>query len=222
MTDSTRDVARSSRNRIVIRAASKSDGPELATLMTEMERHHEGAEAIDTAVVMERLQTHWPQGNGAQFLVAVEQGEARSAIVGFALLFRLFPGRAVEPVWWLKELYVAEAARGQGIGAALMRACAHHVDGLGGKRLDWTTATANTRARQLYERIGGVALDAVVYRLEGAALERLASEAPLQAEQVTADMDGDIDAMTWQTPHSGSMAPRVPNETCARNRWTAL
>lgn len=181
---------------IVIRTAAKSDGAGLAALMAQMERHYEGPEALDKSVVLERLRAHWPEGDGVLLLVAVAEDEARTVIVGFATAFKLFPGRAIEPAWWLKELYVAKDARGQGIGASLVRACARHVRGMGGTRLDWTTATANSEARRLYERLGGVALEAVVYRVEGTGLERLAAEAPAPPDQAAADADGDIDAMT--------------------------
>lgn len=181
---------------VIVRPATCSDGPGLAVLMAEMERHYEGADAIETAIAAERLRTHWPRSDGALMLVAIARDDPDAAIIGFATLFRLFPGRAVQPSCCLKELYVAKAARGQGVGASLMRACAGHVRGMGGTRLDWTTATANGEARRLYESLGGLALDAVVYRLEGAALDRLAGEAPAQADVAASDPDSDIDAMT--------------------------
>jgi GNAT superfamily N-acetyltransferase len=182
--------------RIVIRPATKRDGAGLAALMAQMEGHYEGPDAIDESVVLERLRAHWPEGDGALLLVAVIQNDPPADIVGFATMFRLFPGRAIEPVWWLKELYVAKDTRGQGVGASILRACARHVRSTGGTRLDWTTAMANTEARRLYERLGGVALEAVVYRAEGDDLQALAAQAPAMEHQSIADADGDIDAMT--------------------------
>jgi GNAT superfamily N-acetyltransferase len=198
---------------IRVRPATCGDGPGLAVLMAEMERHYEGANAIETAIAAERLRAHWPRSDGALMLVAFAGDDPDAAIVGLATLFRLFPGRAVQPSCWLKELYVAKAARGQGVGASLMRACAGHVRGMGATRLDWTTATANGGARRFYEGLGGFALDAVVYRLEGAALDRLAVEAPARTDASDSDPDSDIDEMTPEALRSALRHARAAIRT---------
>jgi GNAT superfamily N-acetyltransferase len=54
---------------------------------------------------------------------------------------------------YLQDLFVAEAARGQGIAAALIE----HLGGIarahGASRFYWTTQQDNARARALYDRV---------------------------------------------------------------------
>ena len=67
------------------------------------------------------------------------------------------------------------AARGGGIGRALMRALAELALARGHKRLDWTADAANPDLLGFYEGLGAVAhRDKVFYRLTGEALSGLA------------------------------------------------
>ena len=67
----------------------------------------------------------------------------------------LFHGSAwaTAPVCYLQDLYVDEAARGQGAGRALIEAVAAHARERDSARLYWLTQDHNAAARQLYDRI---------------------------------------------------------------------
>ncbi len=69
------------------------------------------------------------------------------------------------PTWYcyLEDLYVEEAARGRGIGRALIAAVYNHADEYGCTRTYWITQTENATARALYDRMAGLA-DFVQYR----------------------------------------------------------
>jgi GNAT superfamily N-acetyltransferase len=54
---------------------------------------------------------------------------------------------------YLQDLFVEEAARGQGIAAALIAAVAEQARGKGATRCYWTTHTDNHTARALYDRV---------------------------------------------------------------------
>lgn len=57
------------------------------------------------------------------------------------------------PVCYLQDLFVQSAARGQGIGRALIEAVAAHARKRDSARLYWLTQDHNTAARLLYDRI---------------------------------------------------------------------
>ncbi len=57
------------------------------------------------------------------------------------------------PVCYLQDLFVDGAARGHGVGRALIEAVAARARNQGTMRLYWLTQDHNTRARQLYDRI---------------------------------------------------------------------
>lgn len=56
-------------------------------------------------------------------------------------------------VCYLQDLFVDEAARGQGAAAALIDAVARAARERGAPRLYWLTQAHNTRARALYDRV---------------------------------------------------------------------
>ena len=55
---------------------------------------------------------------------------------------------------YLEDLYVAPAARGNGVGRALIEAVYARADALGCARVYWMTHESNTAARALYDKIG--------------------------------------------------------------------
>jgi len=105
-------------------------------------------------------------------LLAEVDGEA----VGLALFFTnysTFEGRAG---LYLEDLYVAESARGLGIGRAIMARLARLVDERGYARLDLSVLNWNP-ARAFYERLEfNHSADWLPYRLDGDALRALAQE----------------------------------------------
>jgi GNAT superfamily N-acetyltransferase len=55
---------------------------------------------------------------------------------------------------WLEDLYVTEAARGRGVGAALVEAALDRARERGCRRVELDTSEANEDALRLYERMG--------------------------------------------------------------------
>jgi GNAT superfamily N-acetyltransferase len=73
--------------------------------------------------------------------------------LGFAHAI-LHPGTwSPKPVCYLEDLYVNEAARGRGVGRALIEALAGKGRAEGWLRIYWQTGAANTNARALYDKI---------------------------------------------------------------------
>ncbi|MEN3309409.1 MAG: hypothetical protein V7603_5611 [Micromonosporaceae bacterium] len=86
---------------------------------------------------------------------------------------------------YLEDLYVRPAARGLGLGRAMLATLAALCVERGYQRLDWSVLDWNP-AREFYSALGaGPVDDWVPYRLTGAALARLAAGPVAPAEDAT-------------------------------------
>ena len=59
----------------------------------------------------------------------------------------------IEPICYLQDLFTAEAARGKGIGRALIEAVYREAKKAGSSRVYWQTHETNTTARRLYDGV---------------------------------------------------------------------
>jgi GNAT superfamily N-acetyltransferase len=72
-------------------------------------------------------------------------------LIGYACLYWHFSStRAVETVL-MNDLYVDEAARGEGVGRALIEASAEIARERGANHLEWATRPDNATAQRLYD-----------------------------------------------------------------------
>jgi GNAT superfamily N-acetyltransferase len=79
---------------------------------------------------------------------------------------------------YIKELFVAEAARGHGAGKALMQRAALEARNAGCSGVKWTVANWNDAGKGFYESLGARANPVwVEYGLDSATLETLAGQA---------------------------------------------
>lgn len=74
--------------------------------------------------------------------------------VGFTQLFPSFTSAGMARIFILNDLFVAQSARGRGVGTALLRQAAEFARGEGAVRLFLSTETGNLTAQSLYEREG--------------------------------------------------------------------
>jgi ribosomal protein S18 acetylase RimI-like enzyme len=86
------------------------------------------------------------------------------AIVGFALIavYRRLSGTVAH----LEDVVVDQAARGAGIGEALVRAAAAVARARGADRIELTTSPAREPANRLYRRLGYQRRETNVYGLD--------------------------------------------------------
>jgi GNAT superfamily N-acetyltransferase len=59
----------------------------------------------------------------------------------------------VEDVCYLEDLFTAEAARGKGVGRALIEAVYERARTAGSTRVYWMTHETNTTAQALYDKL---------------------------------------------------------------------
>ena len=82
-------------------------------------------------------------------LVAERGGE----LIGFAHYLFQRSTWLLDPQCYLQDLYVSEAARGGGVGRALIAAVAGAARQAGAARVFWNTHETNTVARRLYDAV---------------------------------------------------------------------
>lgn len=86
-------------------------------------------------------------------------------LAGLAAYSFLWPSVGPTRSLYMKELYVPEAYRRQGVGKLLMRAIFETAAGLGCVRVEWTTDPGNAAARAFYEELGVPVHPKVFYRV---------------------------------------------------------
>jgi ribosomal protein S18 acetylase RimI-like enzyme len=90
----------------------------------------------------------------AESVVFLAEREGRA--VGFVQLYPLFSSTAARPrrLWLLNDLFVAPAARGTGVGRALLARARRLAEETGAAGLELVTARSNATAQRLYESVG--------------------------------------------------------------------
>jgi GNAT superfamily N-acetyltransferase len=105
-----------------------------------------------------------------RFLAPSEDGHLLGArhggrLVGYACLYWHFSStQAVETVL-MNDLFVAEPARGQGVGRRLIEATAELARERGLDLVEWSTAPDNQTAQRLYDKTGAKRSEWVSYEL---------------------------------------------------------
>lgn len=94
-------------------------------------------------------------GFGPQPRFGVLVAERQKHLCGMAVHYTIPWTFDLRPVVVLKELFVQPAARGQGVGQALVRGLAEHAASLGASALRWTVLPDNAPAQALYAGLGG-------------------------------------------------------------------
>lgn len=141
-----------------MRPAVATDLPHLVRLLAEFRSFLGGDEPSD-AVFAERLQQQW-RAPDSVFLVAEASTGGLAGYVQLRLRSSVWHGREAE----IEDLYVARAARGGGLGRALMNAAVAAAEQRDCAHLYLTTNENNRVALALYEECG---LDARRSRWQG-------------------------------------------------------
>jgi GNAT superfamily N-acetyltransferase len=172
----------------LVRAAELRDVPVLLELFAELAEYehltHElrateqgltaalfGERPVAEALIAERGAESGGTGRDAE--------SGGSEVLGYALFFPTFSSFLTSTGVWLEDLFVRPDHRGEGVGRALLSAVAARVRERGGERLEWAALDWNELALGFYRRMGAsTANEWITHRLDGAALERLATDTP--------------------------------------------
>jgi GNAT superfamily N-acetyltransferase len=155
----------------LIRPATRADVPLILAFIRELAAY----ERLSPQVVAteEILAASLFDGHPAAEVLLAHCGEAPAGFAAYFHNFSTFLGR-----WglYLEDLYVKPDFRGRGCGEALLRRVAQVACARGCGRLEWAALDWNQTAIRFYGKLGAVALnDWTIFRVTGAALERLAT-----------------------------------------------
>lgn len=156
---------------IAIRPATPADLPLIASLIRALAAYEKLADEVrfDEAILGEKL-------FGARPYAEVVIGELDGAAQGFALFFHNFSTFEGRPGIYLEDLFVRPAARGAGLGKALLAHLAALTVERGCARLEWSVLDWNAPAIGLYQSLGARFMDDwTVMRVDGEALARMAT-----------------------------------------------
>lgn len=106
-----------------------------------------------TALAEDITRTTWSRFLDAQEPVHALVAESDGRLLGLAHYLYHRSTTQLAPVCYLQDLYTDEAARGRGVGRALIEAVAQRVREAGSPRLYWQTHETNATARALYDRV---------------------------------------------------------------------
>lgn len=155
---------------LVLRFATPED---VATILRFVRELAEFERAADKVVATEALlhEAMFGERAVAEAVMAERDGEP----LGMALFFHNFSTWTGWRGLYLEDLYVTPAARGSGVGKALLSHLAAIAVDRGCSRFEWAVLNWNQKAIDFYKAMGAEPLDEwIVNRVSGGALTRLA------------------------------------------------
>ncbi len=156
---------------VTIRPASPADVATILRFIKSLAAFEREPGAVK-ATTQDLLRDGFGRQPGFETLIA----ELDGVPAGFALFFPTYSTWEGTAGIHLEDIFVEEAARGQGVGEKLMRALAAIAVGRGCARLELQVLDWNP-ARQFYRRLGLECLEEwLSYRVSGKALRALAGD----------------------------------------------
>ncbi|WP_194953655.1 GNAT family N-acetyltransferase [Sphingopyxis solisilvae] len=156
---------------IAIRPATSADLPLIAQFIRDLAEYEKLAHEVrfDETRLGEKL-------FGPRPYAEVVIGEIESTPQGFALFFHNFSTFEGRPGLYLEDLFVRPAARGSGLGKALLAHLARLCVDRDCARLEWSVLDWNAPAIGFYQSLGARLMDEwTVMRVDGDALTDLAA-----------------------------------------------
>jgi GNAT superfamily N-acetyltransferase len=152
-----------------VRWATTDDAGALAIVLCEIAAHYRKA-PLDhgqaTATVLQWLRDESPAY--PHFALAFAGG----AVAGLASVAIAHPGVDLQRLMFMKDLFVLDSARNQGVGRALIGFLASQCLDKGIGRIDFTTEDWNEGALRFYDRLGAERHGQKIFlRLSGDALK---------------------------------------------------
>lgn len=156
-----------------VRPATPADLPtilELIHALAEYEREPDAVEATLPALERQLFGEGFGRGPTCECLM----GEVDGRVEGFAVFCTNFSTWLAKPGVWLEDLFVRPAARGRGLGKALLTELARIAVARGCGRVEWSVLDWNAPSIAFYRSLGAKAMDEwTTYRLTGDALASL-------------------------------------------------
>jgi GNAT superfamily N-acetyltransferase len=136
---------------VTISPARPADAEDIAVLLAELRRYYGATETAPLAARVRQVsEAVFASPPAAHVLLA----RARGALAGFAAYTFHWPAAGLARSLYLKELYVSQSHRRQGIGRLLMREIFQTATRHGCCRVEWTADTSNPPAQAFYDGLG--------------------------------------------------------------------
>jgi len=154
---------------IAIHPAAASDVPAIHAMIRELAEYEHLLDAVEATEADLRGALFGPRPV-AEALVAALDGRP----VGFALFFHNYSTFVGRPGIHLEDLFVRPAARGHGVGKALMLRVIEIARERRCGRVEWAALKWNSAAIRFYELLGAKAMEEwQLFRLTREGMERL-------------------------------------------------
>ncbi|MDB5673821.1 MAG: putative acetyltransferase [Sphingomonas bacterium] len=108
-----------------------------------------GATALDPAITATTWERFFNEGEPVHALVAEQGGR----LVGLTHYLFHRSTTAIAPICYLQDLFASEAARGHGVGRALIEGVYARAQAAGASRVYWQTHETNSTAMRLYDGV---------------------------------------------------------------------
>jgi GNAT superfamily N-acetyltransferase len=108
-----------------------------------------GPTALDPDVTRVTWARFFDTNEPVHALVAESEGQ----LLGLAHYLYHLTTTAIEPTCYLNDLFTVEAARGKGVGRALIIAVCERAREAGSRRMYWLTHKTNATAMRLYDTV---------------------------------------------------------------------
>lgn len=161
---------------MLIRPATPADVPAIVGFIRELAEYEKllhVCRTTEAGLAASLFPAHGPPV--AEALV----GEIGGVPMGMSIFFTNFSTFECKPGLYLEDLYVTPAARGFGLGKALLVRLAQIAVERGYARFEWSVLDWNEPAIGFYKKLGAEPMDEwTVFRVAGDALTSLASMNP--------------------------------------------
>ena len=159
---------RTTRGNLLVRPVGDAEIGSLWELIRHLARYEQALERM-TATREDLREALRGSPTRVEAVLAFLEGE----IVGYAMFYPTFSTYLGRECLHLEDLFVSPAARGAGVGKALLAYLAEVTRSRHLPRLEWSSLAWNEEAKQFYERLGAKSEARMMYALSGDALEKL-------------------------------------------------
>jgi GNAT superfamily N-acetyltransferase len=157
---------------LTVREAAADDAATILRFIRELAIYEKAEHEVE-ATVESLTASIFGEGSVTRALICEEAGEA----LGFAVWFFSYSTWQAKNGLYLEDLYVTPAARGRGVGKALLKRLAAIAVEAGCGRFEWSVLDWNEPAIRVYEAIGAEPMSEWTrYRLSGQKLEAFARD----------------------------------------------
>ena len=153
----------------MIRTAAPADVPVVLELVRELAAYEKEPDAVEATEELLAAALFGPSP-----VAGCHVAEVDGAVVGFALWYVTFSTWQGKSGLWLEDLFVRPAARGHGLGKALLQGLAQVCVDRGYGRFEWWVLDWNVDAQGFYRSLGARPEDDwTVWRVDGEQLQAL-------------------------------------------------